>query len=162
MRAAKLTAIDLLAVDDFALEPMTREESRDVYQLFVERTGRAASVVTSNRDTAEWLTTLDDTLLAQSASAAMSSSTARTCSTRSRCRRLHGRLEPVQLRRLGRGGSRPAARSAHSGAHALPVWDVSYPRGGVSLANEVFWRGTPAAPFRALPGALAHAQPTRR
>jgi len=64
---AELIAIDLLVVDDFALEPMTREESRDVYQLFVERTGRAASVVTNNRDTAEWLTTFDDTLLAQSA-----------------------------------------------------------------------------------------------
>jgi DNA replication protein DnaC len=50
---AELIAIDLLIVDDFPLEPMTREESRDVYQLFVERTGRAASVVTSNRDTAE-------------------------------------------------------------------------------------------------------------
>lgn len=64
---AELIAIDLLVVDDFALEPMTREESRDVYQLFVERTGRAATVVTSNRDTAEWLATFDDTLLAQSA-----------------------------------------------------------------------------------------------
>lgn len=64
---AELIAIDLLIVDDFALEPMTREESRDVYQLFVERTGRAATLVTSNRDTAEWLATFDDTLLAQSA-----------------------------------------------------------------------------------------------
>jgi DNA replication protein DnaC len=64
---AELIAIDLLVIDDFALEPMTREESRDVYQLFVERTGRSATVVTSNRDTAEWLTTFDDTLLAQSA-----------------------------------------------------------------------------------------------
>jgi DNA replication protein DnaC len=64
---AELIAIDLLIIDDFALEPMTREESRDVYQLFVERTGRAATIVTSNRDTAEWLTTFDDTLLAQSA-----------------------------------------------------------------------------------------------
>ena len=65
---AELIAIDLLVIDDFAFEPMTREGgSRDVYQLFVERTGRAATVVTSNRDTAEWLTTFDDTLLAQSA-----------------------------------------------------------------------------------------------
>src|SRR6476661_340205 len=64
---AELIAIDLLIVDDFALEPMTREESRDVYQLFVERTGRAATLVTSNRDTAEWLANCDDTLLAQSA-----------------------------------------------------------------------------------------------
>ncbi len=46
---------------------MTRDESRDVYQLFVERSGRAPTVVTSNRDTGEWLTAFDETLLAQSA-----------------------------------------------------------------------------------------------
>lgn len=63
----QLTTIDLLIIDDFALEPMTREESRDVYQLFVERTGRASTIVTSNRDTVEWLGTFDDVLLAQSA-----------------------------------------------------------------------------------------------
>lgn len=63
----QLSTIDLLIIDDFALEPMTREESRDVYQLFVERTGRASTIVTSNRDTAEWLATFDDVLLAQSA-----------------------------------------------------------------------------------------------
>jgi DNA replication protein DnaC len=63
----ELSTIDLLIIDDFALEPMTREESRDVYQLVVERTGSASTVVTSNRDTAEWLATFDDVLLAQSA-----------------------------------------------------------------------------------------------
>jgi hypothetical protein len=64
---ALMRLCDRHVIDDFALEPMTREESRDVYQRFVERTGRASTVVTSNRDTAEWLTTFDDTLLAQSA-----------------------------------------------------------------------------------------------
>jgi hypothetical protein len=39
---AELCTIDLLIIDDFALEPMSRDESRDIYQLFVERTGRAA------------------------------------------------------------------------------------------------------------------------
>jgi DNA replication protein DnaC len=63
----QLSTVDLLIIDDFALEPMSREESRDIYQLFVERTGRASTVVTSNRDTAEWLATFDDVLLAQSA-----------------------------------------------------------------------------------------------
>jgi DNA replication protein DnaC len=62
-----LTTVDLLIVDDFALEPMTKEESKDVYQLFLERTGRASMIVTSNRDTAEWLAMFDDVLLAQSA-----------------------------------------------------------------------------------------------
>jgi DNA replication protein DnaC len=62
-----LASVDLLVLDDFALEPMTKEESKDVYQLFLERTGRASMVVTSNRDTAEWLAMFDDMLLAQSA-----------------------------------------------------------------------------------------------
>lgn len=62
-----LTTIDLLIIDDFALEPMTRDESRDIYQLFVERNAVASTIVTSNRDTAEWLTMFDDMLLAQSA-----------------------------------------------------------------------------------------------
>ena len=59
--------VDLLILDDFALEPMSKEESRDVYQLFLERTGRASMIVTSNRDTAEWLAMFDEVLLAQSA-----------------------------------------------------------------------------------------------
>lgn len=62
-----LTSVDLLILDDFALEAMTKEESRDVYQLFLERTGRASMVITSNRDTAEWLAMFDDILCAQSA-----------------------------------------------------------------------------------------------
>jgi DNA replication protein DnaC len=62
-----LTTVDLLILDDFGLEPMSKEESKDVYQLFLERTGRASMIVTSNRDTAEWLAMFDDVLLAQSA-----------------------------------------------------------------------------------------------
>ena len=62
-----LTTTDLLVLDDFALEPMTKEESKDIYQLFLERTGRGSIVVTSNRDTSEWLPMFDDALLAQSA-----------------------------------------------------------------------------------------------
>lgn len=62
-----LTTVDLLIRDDFAFEPMTKEESKDVYQLFLERTGRASMLVTSNHDTAEWLAMFDDVLLAQSA-----------------------------------------------------------------------------------------------
>jgi len=64
---AALTSVDLLILDDFALEPMSKEESRDVYQLFLERTGRASMIVTSNRDTGEWIAMFDDVLLAQSA-----------------------------------------------------------------------------------------------
>jgi DNA replication protein DnaC len=46
---------------------MTKDESRDIYQLFLERTGTASTIITSNRDTSEWLAMFDDMLLAQSA-----------------------------------------------------------------------------------------------
>ncbi|MGD0679551.1 MAG: ATP-binding protein [Polyangiaceae bacterium] len=62
-----LTSVDLLIVDDFALEPMSKDESKDVYQLSLERTCRGSMLVSSNRDTAEWLAMFDDVLLAQSA-----------------------------------------------------------------------------------------------
>jgi DNA replication protein DnaC len=63
----ELTSVDLLILDDFALEPMSKEESKDIYQLFLERTGRASMIISSNRDTAEWLAMFDDVLLTQSA-----------------------------------------------------------------------------------------------
>jgi DNA replication protein DnaC len=63
----QLVTVDVLIIDDFALEPMNREESRDIYQLFVERNARASTIATSNRDTVEWIATFDDALLAQSA-----------------------------------------------------------------------------------------------
>jgi DNA replication protein DnaC len=62
-----LVTVDVLILDDFALEPMGREESRDIYQLLVERNARFSTIITSNRDTAEWIATFDDALLAQSA-----------------------------------------------------------------------------------------------
>lgn len=62
-----LTTLDVLILDDFVLEPMSREESRDMYQLFVERTGKASTIITSNRDTSDWLAFFDDNILAQSA-----------------------------------------------------------------------------------------------
>lgn len=64
---ANLIAVDLLILDDFVIEAMTKEESKDIYQLFLERTGSASTIITSNRDTSEWLTMFDDVLLAQSA-----------------------------------------------------------------------------------------------
>jgi DNA replication protein DnaC len=62
-----LSTVDLLIIDDFALEPMGKEGSKDVYELFLQRTGRGSMIITSNRDTAEWIAMFDDVLLAQSA-----------------------------------------------------------------------------------------------
>jgi DNA replication protein DnaC len=60
----ELCTIELLIIDDFALEPMTHDESRDVYQLFVERIRAPRPSSPATAIPAEWLTVFDDTLLA--------------------------------------------------------------------------------------------------
>ena len=42
-------------------------ETSDIYELVVERHRRASTVITSNREPAEWIAQMADTLLAQSA-----------------------------------------------------------------------------------------------
>ena len=63
----KLLRVDLLIIDDFALQPMDSVDTADVYELIVERHRAAATVVTSNREPVEWLGLMADPLLAQSA-----------------------------------------------------------------------------------------------
>lgn len=63
----RLVGIDLLILDDYALQPMDPVETADFYELVVERHQRSATVITSNRAPVEWLGALADPLLAQSA-----------------------------------------------------------------------------------------------
>ena len=63
----KLIRVDLLIIDDFALQPLDALDTADVYELIVERHRAAATVVTSNREPIEWLGLMADALLAQSA-----------------------------------------------------------------------------------------------
>lgn len=63
----KLLACDLLIVDDFALDTMDPIESRDVYEIIIERHRAGSMIFTSNRGPDEWLATFSDALLAQSA-----------------------------------------------------------------------------------------------
>jgi DNA replication protein DnaC len=63
----RLATVELLILDDFALQPLDATETADFYQLCVERHRRASTVVTSNRTAEEWLTMMPDPLLAQSA-----------------------------------------------------------------------------------------------
>lgn len=62
----KLLTIDLLILDDFALDTMDDTESRDLYEILTERHHRSI-VVTSNRGPDEWLATFSDPIRAQSA-----------------------------------------------------------------------------------------------
>lgn len=63
----RLLAVDLLILDDFGLDTLDPTESRDVYDILVERHQRRSTIVTSNRAPEEWLSTMSDPLRAQSA-----------------------------------------------------------------------------------------------
>jgi DNA replication protein DnaC len=63
----KLLAVDLLIVDDFALDTMDVTESRDMYEILTERHRAGSVIVTSNRGPDEWLATFADPVRAQSA-----------------------------------------------------------------------------------------------
>ena len=63
----KLIAVELLIVDDFGLDAMDPNESRDAYEIFTERHRAGSMIVTSNRGPDEWLATFADPVRAQSA-----------------------------------------------------------------------------------------------
>jgi DNA replication protein DnaC len=63
----RLVAVDLLIIDDFALQTLDPTETIDFYELTVERHLKTATLVTSNREPPEWLAAMADPLLAQSA-----------------------------------------------------------------------------------------------
>jgi len=62
----KLISIDLLILDDFCLDAMDQQESRDAYEILTERQRSGSVIVTSNRGPDEWLATFADPLRAQS------------------------------------------------------------------------------------------------
>lgn len=65
MRA--LARIELLILDDLALQAMDATQTTDFYELIVERHQKTSTIVTSNRDASEWIAVMSDPLLAQSA-----------------------------------------------------------------------------------------------
>lgn len=63
----RLTSLDLLIVDDFALRGLDATQTNDFYEIVVERHRRASTIWVSNREPSEWLAMTTDALLAQSA-----------------------------------------------------------------------------------------------
>jgi DNA replication protein DnaC len=63
----KLLAVDLLVLDDFAIDVLDATESRDLYDILTERHRAGSIIVTSNRGPDEWLATFADPVRAQSA-----------------------------------------------------------------------------------------------
>ena len=56
-----------MILDDFAIDTLDATESRDLYEILLERYRAGSIVVTSNRGPDEWLATFADPIRAQSA-----------------------------------------------------------------------------------------------
>lgn len=67
MEMRRLLTVDLLIIDDFALDSMDANESRDAHAIVVERHRQGSIIVTSNRGPEEWLATFADPMRAQGA-----------------------------------------------------------------------------------------------
>src|SRR3990170_2470598 len=63
----KLLRVDLLIIDDLALQQLDQTETQDFYEIVVERHQVSSTIVTSNREPGEWLDAMADPMLAQSA-----------------------------------------------------------------------------------------------
>lgn len=63
----RLAHVQLLIIDDYALQPLDATETADFYELIVARHRSTSTVITSNRAPDEWLAMMSDPLLAQSA-----------------------------------------------------------------------------------------------
>lgn len=63
----KLLRVDVLIIDDFALNRLDATATADFYETVVERHRRTTTILSSNRDPSEWLALMTDPLLAQSA-----------------------------------------------------------------------------------------------
>ena len=62
----RMIGVDLLVLDDFALDHMDATESRDLYDIVLERHKKRSIIITSNREPQEWLPMLADPIRAQS------------------------------------------------------------------------------------------------
>ena len=63
----RFTTVDLLIVDDLGLRPLVNDEPIDLYEIIRQRYQRVSTIVTSNRDLAEWHPLFHDALLASAA-----------------------------------------------------------------------------------------------
>ena len=57
--------VDLLIVDDLALQALDQTETQDFYEIVVDRHQVSSTIVTSNREPGEWLDVMADPMLAQ-------------------------------------------------------------------------------------------------
>jgi len=54
-------------MDDFGLTPLTEEQQADLYEIVCDRYERASTLITSNRDFAEWPAVFSNPLMGSAA-----------------------------------------------------------------------------------------------
>jgi hypothetical protein len=60
---AKLTAVDLLIIDDFGLKPLQGSQDEDFHDVIAERYERKSTIMTSNLDIPEWIEAFPNRIL---------------------------------------------------------------------------------------------------
>jgi DNA replication protein DnaC len=66
-RLKHAASIEMLILDDFGLKPLSQEQQSDLYELICERYEKAPTIITSNRDFAEWLSVFSNPLMGSAA-----------------------------------------------------------------------------------------------
>jgi DNA replication protein DnaC len=66
-RLKQAASIEVLILDDFGLKPLSEEQQSDLYELICERYERAPTIITSNRDFAEWMSVFSNPLMGSAA-----------------------------------------------------------------------------------------------
>jgi len=106
-----LLSIDLLIVDDFALDTIDAQESRDAHEIIFERHRAGSMIVSSNRGPDEWPATFADPMRAQ---AAVDRFTSNSFDLIIEGESYRARLKP---RRCGAGGNASAKAGSHPSAN---------------------------------------------
>jgi DNA replication protein DnaC len=109
----RLVHVDLLILDDFALQPLDATETADFYELVVQRHRNAATVATSNREPGEWLAMMADPLLAQSAVDRLASTAHELVIEGESYRRRQKPLAPASQRKPSTGVSIESQKGDH-------------------------------------------------
>ena len=148
----KLISIDLLILDDFCLDAMDQQESRDAYEILTERQRAGSVIVTPNRGPDEWLATPSPTRYARRAR-----STASSTGLRPR----HRRVLSTPAQTSSRGHQHPEHEPLRD-LWTLPgrgkPWTASKPQQDASVHRFPFLQaplGAPSVDFDA-PGGTPH------
>ncbi|MFN8525552.1 MAG: ATP-binding protein [Chloroflexota bacterium] len=120
-RRLRLLQVDVLALDDVGLRPLTTELAEDLYELIRERYERKPLLLTSNRALAEWPEAFGNPLLANAALGRLTHH-CQTVVIRGESYRQRGRKQNRRrVRHTKRGGARTQLSGLHQHASGWPT-----------------------------------------